>query len=119
MFRVYPGYGFWCLYHEEHRHQNGTSKGLGPDSEECGRNRELEGQRRTKKVLERWPPDFGSSNNSPQLKKQMKRHKPKGTSRKDEQQMMGMVKSTSMYGCVTFCLSFCFLLKTFLFSLCI
>ena len=47
------------------RLQQGPSKGLGPASEASGRSRELEGQRRTRKVLERWPPDFGANKQSP------------------------------------------------------
>ena len=50
---------------EKPRHQQGTSKGRGPVSEASGRSRELEGQKRTRKVLERWPPDFGANTKSP------------------------------------------------------
>ena len=73
---------------ENPRPQQGPSKGLGPVSEVRGRSREMEEQKRIRKVLERWPPDSGANKQSPQLRKQMKRqretakHRKEGTQKK-------------------------------------
>ena len=75
---------------ETPRPQQGPSKGLGPVSEVRGRSREMEEQKRTRKVLERWPPDSRANKQSPQLRKQMKKQKETAKHRKEENQKKRM-----------------------------
>ena len=50
----------------------------------------MEEQKRTRKVLERWPPDPGTSKQSPQLRKHMKRQRETAKDRKEETQKKRM-----------------------------
>ena len=75
---------------ENPRPQQGPSKGLGPVSEVRGRSREPEEQKRTKKVLERGPPDSGTNKQSPQLRKHMKRKRETAKERKEDIQVKRM-----------------------------
>ena len=55
--------------------QNLPSKGPGPTPEECGRVWRQEDEKRTKKVLERWPFDPGPKSLGPQQGRSVKRLK--------------------------------------------
>ena len=84
------------------RSQEPPSKGLVPDPEECGRDRENEVKKRTNKVLARWPPDPGTSPKTTNQRKLVKRltgtatgkgvKEKEGTRRKQENFLQGWLE---------------------------